>query len=90
VAELEEKFGKLKVYKGRFWYNDNDARPHEVEEIDDADGDGHFLMSGEQWTKLRRTFGGPCLCCENKMSVFTYYNRASVDVKSILDSLNII
>lgn len=101
VAELEEKFGKLKAYEYPFWYQNHEAHvddnpnegenalPSAVEEID-ADGDAHFSLSGEQWTKLRRTYGGPSSCCENNMSIFTYYNRTSVDVKSILGSLHIV
>jgi hypothetical protein len=102
VAELEAELGTLKVYQQHpfSWYGDDDdddnrndsgnVRPYAVSEVD-ADDDEHFSLSWKQWTKLRTHAGPPsCAGCGNNMSIFTYYNRTSVNVESILRSLHMI
>jgi len=96
VAELEQQVGKLEKYKNDYvdeaddedgYDSEEDDVPFQVQEVV-ADEAQHFVLSREQWKQLR--FEESCTGgCTRYMSLFTYYNRDSVDVKSILKQLYI-
>lgn len=94
VAELEHQVGKLEAYVDD---HDTDDDGDENEGGDDdgdcpfevagvsADEAQHFVLSRNQWKQLCCEEG--CVGCPRHMSVFTYYNRDSVDVSSILNAM---
>jgi len=103
VKELETQVGSLEVYRDDDRENDeeedDDAAsdeessvggdcPYEVAEIDQyADEAHHFCLSPKQWKQLRDDEG--CTCCRF-MSVFTFRNNDHVDVKAILDLVQVL
>lgn len=96
VAEMERQVGKLEVYVNDDHGSDDGYEseggdegdcPFEVVDVS-ADGAQHFVLSRNQWKQLRCEEG--CIGCPLYMSVFTYYNRDSVDVNSILNGIYIL
>lgn len=96
IAEIENRVGKLEAY-GRASQDEDgneseeesfvDECPYQVMEIY-ADEAQLFVLTQAQWKVLRNEVG--CIGCPLYMSVFTYHNKDSVDVKSILKSMDVI
>lgn len=98
VQELEEMVGsKLEVYK----YEATDEETGEAVEYDTPfswwgageDEAQHFVLTKEQWTAIARNetglFTPRCKLCGLYMSVITFRNKESVDVKDILDAVHL-
>jgi len=94
VAEIENRVGELAVFQGYGDDDDDDSDnvgwgecPCAVASID-ADEAEHFVLTREQWKKLRNEYG--CVGCTLYLSVLTFRNRDIIDVKSdILESIEI-
>lgn len=96
VADLEKQVGKLQVYRHPSDESEDDENnswagswgdcPYEVQSVE-ADEAEHFELSRVQWKLLRNEEG--CVGCPLHLSVFTYDDKDSVDVKSVLDSIHI-
>jgi hypothetical protein len=96
TVEIENRVGKLEAFRG------HDSASHDEDDTESeesfqgpcqvkhvyADEAEHFVVTLEQWKELRNEEG--CTVCPLYMSVFTYRKKESVDVNSILDSINII
>ena len=93
----KQSLESLKYRSIAFSWNDDDEEdddncnvPYAVSEVDVDDAE-HFSLSWKQWTKLRMHAGPPsCAGCGNNMSIFTFYNRTTVNVEPILVSFDIV
>lgn len=97
VAEIEDRVGKVQIYYDEDEVEeDHDASdasdygsgdvPFQVMDLhQDADDAQHFVLTRTQWKQLRNEEG--CVGCTLYMSLLTYQNKDSVDVKDLLHSI---
>jgi hypothetical protein len=95
LKEIEKIVGKLQPWTGYEddydeddYFNHEGEPPYQVDQIEGWTEAEHFILTSEQWKKLRYDEG--CIGCELHLTIFTYKNVDFVDVKDILENMVVI